>query len=112
MSFSTGLLELMPSTVKLRTFVSVTTASSEEGYAIPVYATSTGFRARVTQKQELVKTNDGSEELATTVVWVAATSTFASMWQVTEGGVSLGNVLRDEAVRDEDGIHHNKIWLG
>lgn len=112
MAYSTDFDELLPDRVKIRSLASVST----DGYGVPVWALSTAtYKARVTLKQQEVRSFDGVDEVATTVAWVATTSTFGPSSQLvrsTATGTPLGDVLAIEAPGDQDGRHHIKVMLG
>ena len=85
---------------------------STDGYATPTYSTSVAtLQARVVTEQRLVRSFDGVEELATTTVWVASTSTFSASDQFTVHG-ETPVLLSIETVRDENGVTHSKLGFG
>lgn len=85
---------------------------STDGYATPTYSTSvTTIPARVVSEQRLVRTFDGTEELATTTVWCASTATFSALDQFTISGETPG-LLSIETFRDETGVTHSKLGFG
>ena len=108
MSWSTAFEELMPDGVSIKSLTSVST----DGYATPVYGSASTYKARVVQKQTLVRTFAGTEELSQTTVWIASTSTLAPSIELTVNGSTLGPLMALEAIPDEDGIHHLKAFLG
>lgn len=85
---------------------------STDGYATPTYTTAvTVIPARIVTGQRLVRTFDGTEDLAITTVWVASTSTFSAMDQFTVAG-ETPVLLSIETFRDEDGVTHSKLGFG
>ena len=85
---------------------------STDGYATPTYSTSVAtLPARVVTDQRLVRTFDGTEELATTTVWIASTSTFSASDQFTVHG-ETPVLLSIETFRDETGVTHSKLGFG
>ncbi len=109
MPFTTPLLGLFPQTVTHAAW----TGMSADGYAVPTYSASAStFPARWVTEQRLVRTFDGTEELATSTVWVASTSTFSALDQFTLPDGSTPELLSLEIYRDEDGITHTKLAFG
>lgn len=109
MSFSTKFVALMPSTVTVSTLVSLST----DGRGIATYSTGTDYRARIVRKQELVRTFEGTEEVANTLVYIASTSTFSpALSLITFTGSTDLNLLALSAFPDQDGIHHLKAAYG
>ena len=85
---------------------------STDGYANATYSTdTTTLDARITTEQRLVRSFDGIEELATTTVWVASTSTFSASDQFTVHG-ETPVLLSIETLRDETGVTHSKLGFG
>jgi hypothetical protein len=108
MAWTDALLSLMPDTVTVKTL----SGWSSDGYGVPTYSTgSATYSARIVSEQTMVRTFEGAEELATTTVWVASTSTFGAVDQVTVGGVSPP-LLAVETFRDESGVTHSKLLFG
>lgn len=109
MSWSTLFEALMPHTVTVAGLASFST----DGYGTPAYSTSaTSYTARVVTKQTLVQTFRGTEELAKTVVYLAATSTFGPSDRITLPDGSTPELLAVETYPDEDGQHHVKLMFG
>ncbi len=108
MAYTDPLLVLMPETVT----VGALSGFSTDGYAIPTYSTGTPFSARVVREQTLVRTFEGIEELATTTCWVASTSTFGPVDQITLPDGSTPPLLSVETQSDEDGVTHSKLFFG
>lgn len=109
MTFTDGLLVLMSTTVT----VAAWSGMSTDGYAIPTYSTAgTTYAARIVDEQRLVRTFEGTEELATTTVWVASTSTFDVADQWTLPGSATPPLLAIETFRDEVGVTHSKLAFG
>ena len=102
----------MPHTVTHKSLSSFTT----DGYATPVLTTGSSYTARVVGKQQLVKTFQGTEELATTIVYVKTSSTFGASDQITlwpgTTRATTPELLAAEAYPDEDGLHHMKLMFG
>lgn len=110
MSWSTAFNDLMPDTVTVKTVTGVST----DGYGTPTYSTAKSYSARVVRKQELVRTFEGTEELATTIAWVNSTSTsqFTPSAEVTLPSGETPPLMNVEAYPDEDGIHHIRLAFG
>ncbi len=109
MAWTDELVGLMPNTVTVAGFASFST----DGYATATFSTSgTTYSARVVQEQRMVRTFAGEEELATTSVWVASTSTFGPSDQVTLPDGSAPPLLAVETFRDENGVTHSKLAFG
>ena len=88
------------------------TGMSTDGYATATYSTSVStLSARVVTEQRLVRTFDGTEQLATTTVWVASTSTFSANDQFTVDS-DTPVLLSIETFRDENGVTHSKLGFG
>ena len=108
MTWSTDFEELMPSGVTVATLASLST----DGYGTPTYGTGTTYQARVLGTQQLVTDFSGTEEVATTVAWIASTSTFPPSAQITLANGDTPVLLKLDAVPDETGIHHVKAFFG
>ncbi len=109
MPFTTPLLDLFPQTVTHAAW----TGMSVDGYATPTYSASAStFPALVQLEQRLVRTFDGTEELATTTVYVASTSTFSALDQFTLPDGSTPELLSLETFSDEDGEAFTVLGFG
>ena len=109
MSFDDGLLTLMNSTVHVDQLTSLST----DGYGTFVFTTNAAsYPCRVVTKQVEVTNLAGEQEVANTIIWTKALSTFGVSDRLMVGGVVLGPVLRVEQYPDEDGYHHSKIYCG
>ena len=109
MGFDVGLLDLMPSTLKVNALKGVST----DGYGTASYSSSTkSYRCRVVEKQRLVTTFEGVEQMASTVVWVRSTSTFGPWDKVTLPDNTTPRLLAVEDYPDQDGHHHQKLFFG
>ena len=108
MAFTDGLIEMFATTVQHAPWSGMST----DGYATPTYSAASTFASREVSEHRLVRSFEGIEELATTTVWVASTSTFhpADQWTLTDG--STPNLLAVETFRDEVGITHSKLAFG
>ena len=109
MTYTDALVSLMPDTVTHAAW----TGMSTDGYATETYSTATtSYRARVGSEQRLVRTFDGTEELATTTVWLASTSTFSALDRFTLPDGTFPALLSVETFRDETGVTHSKLGFG
>jgi hypothetical protein len=108
MTLADTLTGLMPDTIT----VAALTGLSTDGYGTPTYSTAVSYPARVVGKQTLVRTFEGTEELATTVAWVASTSTFGPTDRYTLPDGSTPVLLAVEAYPNETGIDHVKLMFG
>jgi len=109
MSFDSALLDLMGDTVLVESLASVST----DGYNRPVYSTSAStYQARHVIKQELVRTFEGTEELATSVTYVASTTTFSPHDRIKVNGAVPGPLMSVQTYPDESGTHHSKLAWG
>jgi hypothetical protein len=110
MPFDPAFLTVMPSTLKVRRVSGVGT----DGYGQPTFsATTMKLRCRVTEKQTLVRTAEGTMEVARTVCWVRSTSSFgpSDSFELPDG--STPPPLAVEEYRDEAGtLHHQKVYFG
>lgn len=107
MAWSTAWESLLPHTVTVKTLSSFST----DGYGTPTWSTGTSYSARVVNRQELVRTLEGIEEMATTIVYIASTGTLNPSDQFTLPDGSTPNVLAVESFPDEDGTHHWKVSM-
>ena len=105
MAWSTAFEKLMPATVQ----VAALTGLSTDGYGTPTYGSASTHKARVVGKQHLIRTFDGVEETARTMVWVASTSTFAPSAQFTLPDGTTPELLAVTAYPDSDGTHHVRL---
>lgn len=109
MAWTDALLGLMSTSVTVNTL----SGFSTDGYGIVSYSTGGAtYKARVVSQQTMVRSFEGAEELATTVAWVASTSTFGPADQVTLPDGSAPPLLAVETFRDEDGVTHSKLMFG
>ena len=113
MAFSTDLLELMPSTVKVSTRTGVTR------YGEPTFAASTtNYRARVVEKLGFVRNTAGEEIAFNTVAWVRSTGTASitvsdrATLPAGIGPSSQPEIVGVERYSDEDGVNHTKLMFG
>jgi len=103
-SWSTKFEALMPDTVTVSTLSGLST----DGYGTATFGSATTYKARVVREQTLVRTLQGTEEMADTTVYIASTSTFAASALITLPGSLTPPLLALEAFPDKDGIHHLK----
>ena len=108
MSYDSEFDSLLSDGVSTRTLASVST----DGYGTAVMATGSTFKGRYVRKQQLVRTFAGTEELSTSQLWVASTSTFAASIEFVVNGSTIGPLMSLEAYPDEDGVHHSKAFFG
>jgi hypothetical protein len=109
MAWDAEFVSLMADTVTINAFVSVST----DGYGTPVFSTAvTTYSARAVREQTLVRTFAGTEELASTTVWIASTSTFTPDTLISVNGSTVGPLMSLSAFPDEDGVHHLKAFFG
>ena len=109
MGIAKKLLRLMPDTITHAAWVGMST----DGYATTEYSTdTTDYRCRIGTEQRLVRNFDGIEELATTTVWVASTSTFSALDQFTLPDATSPGLLSVETYRDRNGVDHSKLGFG
>ena len=108
MGFDDALLDLMPDTLTVQALKGVST----DGYGTATYSTATkSYRCRVVEKQTLITTFEGVEQVARTVVWVKSTSTFGPSDKVTLPDGTTPRPLSVEDYRDEVGAHHQKVYF-
>jgi len=106
MAFDDALLDLMPDTLSVYALKGVST----DGYGTASYSTAVkSYRCRVVEKQSLVTTFEGTEQVARTVVWVKSTSTFGPWDKVTLPDGTSPQLLAVEDYRDETGHHHQRL---
>jgi len=107
-SYDSEFDSLLSDGVSTRTLASVST----DGYGTAVMATGSTFKGRHVRKQQLVRTFAGTEELSTSQLWIASTSTFAASIEFVVNGSTIGPLMSLEAYPDEDGVHHSKAFFG
>lgn len=109
MAFDAALKGLMSSTFQLQTLASFST----DGYLTATYSTAaTSWKCRLTRKPTMIRDQDGIEQMAAAVAWIASSATFSAFDKFTVDGSTIGRVLRIDHLRDEDGHHHSKVWWG
>jgi hypothetical protein len=110
MSFDPAFLDVMTQTLTVTRLSGVST----DGYGRPTYSTSALSRyCRVTEKQHLVRSFEGTQEVAGTIAWVRSTSTFSPSDRITLPDGTTPALLAIEEYRDQDGnIHHVTLHFG
>jgi hypothetical protein len=110
MPWDSAFLTIMTSTLTVTRLTGVST----DGYGRPAYSTSAlKRRCRVTEKQTLVRTFDGTQELARTVCWVRSTSSFSPSDKITLPDGSTPPLLSLDEYKDENGLpHHHTLYFG
>ena len=109
MSFSTGLLSLMPQTLKVSTRV------SHNNYGEATFATSTtSYRCRVLEKPGYMRDSADEDVGYHTVAWVRSTgaTSITASDRVTLPDGSRPPVLGVERYNDEDGENHVVVRFG
>ncbi len=109
MAWSTAFEELMPDGIT----VAPLSGLSTDGYGTEVFGTGTTYQARIVRKQHPVRTLEGIEDTATTMVWINSTTTFppTSQFALTDG-TTPANLMAIEAYPDQDGLHHVRLSFG
>jgi len=107
MAWSTSFESLLPHSVTVKTLSSFST----DGYGTPTWSAGTAYTSRVVYRQELVRTLEGTEETATTVVYLASTGTINPSDQFTLPDGTTPSVLAVQSFPDEDGTHHYQIYF-
>jgi len=97
----TAFLDLMPHTITVEPFL------SRGEYGEPGYGAPTTHRALVTQRQKLVRSSDGRELLAQTVVNIAGPVTIGSQDRITLPDNTMPPVLAVQSFADETGSVHS-----
>lgn len=97
-----------------RLTVTRVTGVDTDGYGEPAYATSVSTCwCRVTQKQTLVRTFEGTQELARTVCWVRSTSSFSPVDRITLPDGTTPELISLDEYKDEAGNpHHHTLYFG
>jgi len=104
MSFDSAFLTVMTSTLTYQALSGVST----DGYGTAAYSTAhTHLRCRVTGKQHLVRTFEGEQEVAETVVWVRSASTLSPSGRFTLPDGTHPKLLALDDYRDETGAMHH-----
>lgn len=108
MSFETDVFfELMSDTV------TISTRTTMNNYGEPSFAAGTSRRARVVEKQGMVRDASNQTVHFTHVAWVHSTgNTVAVDDRVSLDGVNYLVVKAVERYPDGDGAHHVKMMLG
>jgi len=108
MGFDDELLDLMPDTLKVNALKGVST----DGYGTATYsATTLSYRCRVVEKQQLITTFEGVEQVARTVCWVKSTSTFGPWDKITLPDGTSPHLVAVDDFRDEAGHHSQKLYF-
>ena len=108
MAFSTDLLTLLPSTLK------VSTRSSHSNYGEPSFAaTTSSYRCRVLQKPGYLRMADSEEVAYKAVAWVRSTgaTSITASDRVTLPDGTRPPVLSVERYSDEDGPNHCMVYF-
>ena len=109
MSFSTALLSMMPSTLR------VSTRSAHSNYGAPTFTGSTvKYRARIVQKPGFVRGPEMEEVAYRHVAWVRSTgaTSITVSDRVTLPDGTTPPVVAVEMYPDEDGINNRKVFFG
>ena len=109
MSYSTQLLALMPSTIK------VSTRTGHDNYGKATFAASTtNYRARIVQKPGYIRTGESEELSYRHIAWIRSTggTSITASDRLTMPDGSVPPVLAIERYSDEDGPNHVKAFLG
>lgn len=103
-------LTVMTSTLTVNRLTGVST----DGYGRPAYSTAAlTLRCRVTEKQTLVRSFDGTQEVAKTVCWVRSTSSFSPSDRVTLPDGTTPPLISLNEYRDENSQpHHTVLYFG
>ena len=107
MAWSTEFESMLPQTITVKPLSSIST----DGYGTATFGSATTYKARIVREQTLVRTLQGTEEMADTTVWIASTSTFAASSLITLPGTLTPPLKSLEAYPDEDGVHHLKAFF-
>lgn len=107
MAFDPAFLTVLTQTLTVNRLSGVST----DGYGRPAYSTSGLSRfCRVTEKQHLVRSFEGEQEVASTIAWVRSTSTFSPSDKITLPDGTTPHLLAIDEYRDEAGaIHHHTL---
>jgi hypothetical protein len=109
MAWVDAFADMLTDTISYSSWVGMTT----DGYGNPTFSTDTSnYACRIGTGQRLVRNFDGIEEMATTTVWVASTSTFDSSGRFTLPDTTTPPLLSIETYRDEYGVAHSKLGFG
>lgn len=107
MSFENEFKDLMTHSIVRRAF------TGRNSYGKPTYSTSgSTYTARVVNKQKLVRTTAGIEQISTVTAYVASTGSFDPEDKVTLPDGTSPSILAINNYPDDSGIHHNVIYFG
>ena len=114
MTLSAALQGLMRQTVTL------STVGSQDSYGAKTYGTAKTYKARVEQRQQLVKDQSGRDVLCQTVVYVGPTSTggyppltLAPVLKIVlPDGTSPAILAVEESPDSAGGRHHSVVYCG
>jgi hypothetical protein len=107
MAFDPAFLELMPSTLR------VAGLESFNDYGEPSYSTSSAsYRCLIEQKPTVVRNSLGEEVVAMYTAYVASTSPLSATDLYILPNGDEPSVQNIAIYYDEDGIHHNVVYLG
>lgn len=100
-------LELMPSTVSLRS------ATGSDEYGNPTLGSIQTFRARVVYRLKRISTRTGATDvLSHGEVWLAGNPTLTERDEITLPDGTKPIILNWEQFPDEAGEHHTKVYFG
>lgn len=108
MTFDPAFLALMESTMTIQPLASMST----DGYGNPTFGTAVSNPCHLSFKQTLIKTAEGTEEIARATLWVNSSSTYSPLSKITVNGSTIGPVLGVDHFYDETGYHHSKVYFG
>lgn len=100
--------------------VSVAARTSQDGYGKPVYGTPTTYRAHVSRRRRMVRSQSGQEVTSEQALYLATTDFIAESSQITLSTQDAGStepyalhpVIRAvERRSDQRGPHHVVVYL-
>jgi len=103
----TNLTDLMPHTITRYAYASVDAYGKE-----PHPTASSTSSARVYNKQVLIRSMGGAQQVARTIAIVNCTGTIDPNDRITLPDGTSPVILSIDTVPDENGIHHNTIYFG
>lgn len=98
-------LDLMPATVTVQPFV------SRNADGVPTFSPAVAYRARVSNKQQLVRDMAGDMVVARGVAWLATTDALTVYDRYTLADGSTPKILSVDSTPDEKGTLFIKVYF-
>lgn len=107
MSFEDDFLDLMPHSVVVNAYASI------NGYGSPTYSTvGSTYTARVTYKQKMVRSFDGTEKVSMANAVLNCTGTINPDDKITLPDGTVRPIVNINTISDTGGQHHVSVFFG